>query len=254
MRETSTWVGLLVGLGGILLGNALEGGSIFALLQGTAAFIVVGGTLGAVLVGARAEDLRTARQILPWIWRRDLGLNAATVSAEIVQAATLARKETLLALEPRINQYSSPFLQKALRLCVDNVDPQIIRDVLENEIAVEQERLQAGAKVWADAGGYAPTIGIIGAVLGLIAVMNHLTDTSQLGKGIAVAFVATIYGVALANLVFLPISQKLKRKIQVLSSTKQMVVEGALAVAQGLQPSLIREIVQPFVDPQTRSA
>ena len=247
MTETATVIGLLVGLGGILLGNALEGGSVFSLIQGTAGLIVFGGTIGAVLVASRNEDLRVARQLLPWIWNRGVGFDPMKVSSEIVNAAQQARKESLLSLEGKINSFTSGFLQKALRMSVDNVDPAVMREILETDIAVEEEKLMAGAKVWADAGGFAPTIGIIGAVLGLIAVMNHLTDTSQLGKGIAVAFVATIYGVASANLVFLPISQKLKRKIRLLSQYKQMIVEGSVAISQGLSPSTIRELVQPFV-------
>lgn len=248
MTETATVIGLLIGLGGILLGNSLEGGSIFALMQGTAGFIVFGGTLGAVLVASRNEDLRVAKQLLPWIWKKGVGFDPMKVSSEIVQAAQQAKKESLLSLEAKIGSYNSGFLQKALRMSVDNVDPQIIREVLETDISVEEDKLMAGAKVWADAGGFAPTIGIIGAVLGLIAVMNHLTDTSQLGKGIAVAFVATIYGVASANLIFLPIAAKLKRKIKLLSQYKQMIVEGTIAISQGLNPSIIREIVRPFVD------
>ena len=246
--ELATWLGLALGFGGILLGNFLEGGSIGALIQGTAAFIVFGGTFGAVLVASRTEDLRVAGKIFPWIWKRDFDFDPHKLSAEIIQVAQLARKETLLAVEAKLPTLSSEFLRRALRLCIDNVDPKIVREILETEVHVEEERLMAGARVWSDAGGYSPTIGIIGAVLGLIAVMSHLTDTSQLGKGIAVAFVATIYGVASANLLFLPISQKLKRKIKLNSNYKHMVIEGVMALAQGISPTLIRDVVHPFLE------
>jgi chemotaxis protein MotA len=248
MTETATLIGLALSLGGILIGNALEGGSIFALVQGTAAFIVFGGTAGAVFVGTRAEDLRVAKRLFKWVWRRGVEFDPQKVSSEIVEAAKKAKTESPLALEADIPKYSSPFMQKAVRLAIDNVDPKIMREILETDIHVEEEKLLAGARVWADAGGYAPTIGIIGAVLGLIAVMNHLTDTSQLGKGIAVAFVATIYGVASANLLFLPMSQKIKRKVKLISQYKQMIVEGSIAITQGLSPTIVREIVHPFLE------
>jgi chemotaxis protein MotA len=143
---------------------------------------------------------------------------------------------------------SDPFLQNVIRSVVDGLDSQIIRAIYEKQIQLDEERLLAGAKVWMDAGGYAPTIGIIGAVLGLIQVMGNLTDTSKLGSGIAVAFVATIYGVGAANLIFIPLSNKLKKLVATEMKTKEMILEGGLSILSGLTPSLIEIKLKAFME------
>ncbi|MNS53209.1 Chemotaxis protein PomA [compost metagenome] len=174
---------------------------------------------------------------------------------DVVECARIAKKETLLAVEPRLIRIRDPFLKKILRNVVDGTDPAAIRDIFETEIESEEEELLGGAKIWTDAGGYAPTIGIIGAVLGLIHVMGNLTDTSKLGGGIAVAFVATVYGVSSANLLFLPMGTKLKKRVLAYSREKQMILEGALMIAAGAQPFVLEQKMQAFVtDSETKSA
>jgi chemotaxis protein MotA len=244
--QVSTVVGLLIGLGGILAGNLLEGGSLGSLFQLTAAMIVFGGTLGAVVVSNRSEDLKLALNALKQVFTGDESAQRTTLANEIVQSAELVRRENILALDKTINKFSDPFMRTVYRFAIDGVDAETLRKVFEAEIAVSERRKLAAAKIWADAGGFAPTVGIIGAVLGLIGVMANISDTDSLGKGIAVAFVATIYGVGSANLVFIPVSNKLKSLIRFRSETERMILEGALAVVGGMNPFLIQQKMRSF--------
>jgi chemotaxis protein MotA len=176
----------------------------------------------------------------------------AKLVKEIIEAAQIARKESILALERKLNGFSNPFMQNVFRFVIDGVEPNTLRDIFESEIAMEEESLNAGAKIWTDAGGYAPTIGIIGAVLGLIHVMQNMSDTSKLAGGIAVAFVATIYGVGSANLILLPIGNKIKRRIEKQIEIKVMVLEGAVGIMNGMNPFIIEEKLRAFVDEDTQ--
>lgn len=244
--QITTVLGLIIGIGGILIGNVLEGGSMSSLLQVTAFLIVFGGTLGATMLANRAEDLRMALNYLKLVFRESDMEERAKIAEEIIQAAQLARRESVLSLEQSLPKFRDPFMRTVYRFVIDGVDPEVLRRVFEEEISVGERRKLAAAKVWADAGGFAPTIGIIGAVLGLISVMANITDTALLGHGIAVAFVATIYGVGSANLIFLPISNKMKTMIRYRSETERMILEGALAVVGGLNPYLIEQKVRAF--------
>ena len=244
--QMSTVLGLILGIGGILVGNFLEGGSVGSLLQLTAALIVFGGTLGAVMVSNRVEDLRSAWASLRSVFRANEAAERDLIAKEIIQTAQLARRESLLALEKSVNGFRDPFMRSVYRFAVDGVDPEVLRRIFSEEIVLNERRKMAAAKVWSDAGGFAPTIGIIGAVLGLISVMANLSDTAMLGQGIAVAFVATVYGVGSANLIFLPISNKLKVLIKFRSETEYMILEGALAVVGGLNPYLIEQKMRGF--------
>ena len=188
----------------MLLGQALEGGTIRSILQLTAAVIVFGGTLGAVLVSSSASDVLATARSLPGAFV-DTAEHADTVIESVVRYARIARKDGILALEDEVQQEADPLLQKGLSLAVDGVQAKALRDMLEMDVAAAEERDLIPVRVWDSAGGYAPTVGILGAVLGLIHVMENLTDPSKLGAGIAVAFVATVYGVGTANLVFLPL-------------------------------------------------
>jgi chemotaxis protein MotA len=246
--QITTVLGLIVGIGGIILGNMLEGGSTGSLIQVTAAMIVFGGTFGAVVVSNRSEDLRLGLNFLRHAFGGSETAERAGIAKEIVATAQLARKESLLSLEKNISKFQDPFMRSVYRFAIDGVDPEVLRRLFEEEISVGERRKMAGAKVWADAGGFAPTIGIIGAVLGLISVMANITDTSMLGQGIAVAFVATIYGVGSANLVFIPLSNKLKTLIRFRAETERMILEGALAVVNGLNPYMIEQKMRSFTN------
>lgn len=241
-----TVLGFLIGIGAIFFGNLLEGGHPDSLIQATAALIVFGGTFGAVMVSSRAEDIKLAARYFKKIFRNNDVKERSRIAEEIVQSARLARKESILSLQNKITGFSDPFMRSIFRFVIDGADADAIRRVFQDEIEITERKHLAAAKVWSDAGGFAPTIGIIGAILGLIHVMANLTDTSSLGQGIAVAFVATIYGVASANLIFLPISNKLKTLIRYRTETEQMVLEGAIAVVSGMNPYLIEQKVQAF--------
>lgn len=244
--QMTTVIGLVIGIGGILIGNLLEGGQISSLFQATAAFIVFGGTLGAVIISHRKEDLKLALSYLRLAFSGAESGERAAIAKEIIQAAQLVRRESILSLESNLGKFRDPFMRTVYRFVIDGVDPEVLRRVFEEEIAINERRKLSAAKVWADAGGFAPTIGIIGAVLGLISVMTHISDTALLGQGIAVAFVATIYGVGSANLIFIPLSNKLKSLIRFRSETEQMILEGAVAVVSGLNPYLIEQKIRSF--------
>ena len=245
--DTLTFLGLVVGIGGIILGNAIEGGHLGSLIQLAAAFIVFGGTWGATLVANTMEDFRLGMRLFVNAFFSNDEEALQTVADEIVLAAQLARKESILAVEPRLATFSNDYMKNVFRFMIDGTDPAVLREIFEKEMELDESRQLAGAKIWTDAGGFAPTIGIIGAVLGLIHVMANLADTSALGQGIAVAFVATIYGVGSANLVFLPIAKKIRRKVQLQIEIKQMIVDGAVAILTGLSPYIIEEKIRAYV-------
>ncbi len=241
-------LGLIVGIGGILLGNLLEGGHAGSLVQFAAAVIVFGGTAGAVMLSNRKQDLNIGLQFLKKVFNDTSLETEAEIRREIMECVRIARKESLLSIEPRISKMKDPFLQAVMRSIVDGVDASIVRDIYENRIDIEEDKQISAAKIWSDAGGFAPTIGIIGAVLGLIHVMGNLSDTSKLGAGIAVAFVATVYGVGSANLIFLPIGNKVKKIIAHDMRIKRMILDGGIGIQSGLTPSQIDIKLRSFSD------
>jgi chemotaxis protein MotA len=242
-----TIFGILVALLGIVGGQILEGGHVSSIIQLTAALIVFGGTAGAVMVSTTRKDLKTGLNLLKLGFSDKHDEDPEIIIREIIGAAQTSRKESILALEKQLPSYSSPFMKDVFRFVIDGVDPTNLRDIFETQIANEEANLNAGAKIWTDAGGYAPTIGIIGAVLGLIHVMENLSDTSKLGAGIAVAFVATVYGVGSANILFLPLGGKIKRKIHIQLEHKQMILEGALGIMAGLNPFIIEQKLRTYL-------
>ena len=231
-------VGALLGAGLVLGGHGLEGGSIQSLLQGAAAVIVFGGTLGAVVVSFPLRDLRAAVSNLRHLIVDDAPAPEATV-AIVGRFATRARKEGLLALEDDADRVTDPFLKRALALAIDGMPAATMRAMLDDEIGAREEAEEVPARVFEAAGGYAPTIGILGAVLGLIHVMENLSEPGNLGSGIAVAFVATVYGVGSANLIFLPIATKLRTIAAREARRREVIIEGILAIQEGLNPRLI---------------
>ena len=250
--DLSSIFGIALGIGGIFLGHIIESGHAGSLIQATAAFIVFGGTLGATVASHRGEDLRRAMSLFFLAFRRDDEQRRHKIAREIVDCAKVARKESILAVEAKLKTFTSDYMKMVFRFVVDGVESERIKEVFVSDVDIDEERKMAAAKVWADAGGFAPTIGIIGAVLGLIHVMSNLTNTAELGKGIAVAFVSTIYGVGSANLIFLPIANKIRRKIKVESEERLMIVEGAISVLNGLNPYVIREKMQSYISSEER--
>src|SRR5690606_10027715 len=230
--------GLILSIAAIVIGNALEGGHLESLLQATAFLIVLGGTFGAVMVQTPAAVFRLALQRVAWVFVPPKVDNDQTIQTILTWSNT-ARREGLLALEALIEEQEDPFVAKGLQLLVDGSEPEAIRRVLEVELETREHQEQQAAKVFEAMGGYAPTVGIIGAVLGLIHVMSNLSEPSKLGQGIAVAFVATIYGVGSANFIFLPIANKLKGLLHAQMRSWEMLIEGFTSIAEGENPRAI---------------
>ncbi|GLT23114.1 MULTISPECIES: flagellar motor protein [Zoogloea] len=243
--DSISLIGITLALAAILVGQVLEGGHVGSLIQPTAFLIVIGGTLGAVMLQSSLKVFRLGMQMVRWVFVPPR-LDHDALIAEVVRWSNVARKEGLLALESQIPAIDDPFIQKGLQLLVDGVEPDRLREVLEVEIDTWEGQMKQGAKIWEAAGGYAPTIGILGAVMGLIHVMENLSDPSKLGSGIAVAFVATIYGVGSANLIFLPVSKKLLGVIGTLTSMREMLVDGLVGIANGDNPRIIESRLKGY--------
>ncbi|MCD5973442.1 MULTISPECIES: flagellar motor protein [Pseudomonas] len=240
-------IGIILAFVAIVGGNYLEGGHLSALLNGPAALIVIGGTLAASMLQAPMSAFKRAIQIAVWILfppRIDL----ASGVDRVINWSMTARKEGLLGLESVADAEPDSYARKGLQLLVDGAEPQAIRSILEVDFMTQEHRDIQAAKVFESMGGYAPTIGIIGAVMGLIHVMGNLADPSQLGSGIAVAFVATIYGVASANLILLPVANKLKSIALRQSRYREMLLEGLLSIAEGENPRSIELKLQGFME------
>ena len=239
-------VGLTLGIAAIVVGQVLEGGHLSSLFQPTAFLIVVGGTLGAVMLQSPLRTFVDGMRMGRWVFVPPV-VSPETIIDQVASWSAVARKEGLLTLENQIDALPDPFMRKGLQLLVDGVEPVRLREVLEVEIGVWEAQLRQSARIWDAAGGYAPTIGILGAVMGLIHVMENLSDPSRLGAGIAVAFVATIYGVGFANLVFLPIAKKLGAHIVTLTTQREMFVDGLVGIANGDNPRIIASRMQGYV-------
>ena len=238
--------GLILGIVAIVGGQVLEGGHVASLAQPTALLIVLGGTMGAVMLQSPYAVFLRGIRMVSWVWFPPV-VEYRQVISQVSAWSHIARREGLLALENTMNQIKDDFVRKGLQLLVDGAEPERLREVLEVEINTFEEQMKLSARIWEAAGGYSPTIGIMGAVLGLIHVMENLTEPSKLGAGIAVAFVATIYGVGLANLVFLPMSNKLKAHINRLIVQREMIVDGLLGIANGDNPRIIESRLQGYI-------
>jgi chemotaxis protein MotA len=231
-------IGILVSLGALLLGNLLDGGDVSSLLNGPALIIVFGGTIGATLLQFPPRVFLRSLSMLRWIFKpRKLELEAHI--AQIVSWSHLARRKGLLGLEELINEIDDPYIETGLQLLVDGKEADEIYDAMELDINIGENRDYQAARLFEAMGGYAPTVGILGAVMGLIHVMENLSDPGLLGKGIATAFVATIYGVASANLLFLPIANKLKAHVFAENQVKEMIALGIAAIARNENPKNI---------------
>jgi len=217
-----------------------------ALVSAAAFMIVVMGTIAAICVQTPLSVMKHALSILPWIMKPP-ALQPEQMIRKMVDWSNVARKQGLLGLEPVLNQESDAFVRKALQLVVDGSEPDTIRGVMEVELDTREHADTLGAKVFEGMGIYSPTLGIIGAVLGLMAVMQNLADPSKLGHGIAAAFTATVYGIGLANLFFLPISAKLKVAIQAQTQVREMIIEGMISIAQGENPRSIESKLQGYL-------
>ncbi len=239
-------LGLLLGIVAIIGGQLLEGGHVASLSQPTALLIVLGGTMGAVMLQSPYATFVRGMRMVRWVWYPP-DVDYLQLIKQVSNWSQVSRREGLLALEGVIVLLKDDFSRKGLQLLVDGAEPERLREVLEVEISTYEEEMKLSARIWEAAGGYSPTIGILGAVMGLIHVMENLSDPSKLGAGIAVAFVATIYGVGLANLVFLPMSNKLKSHINRLIVQREMIVDGLVGIANGDNPRIIESRLQGYI-------
>jgi chemotaxis protein MotA len=251
--DLATISGLVLAFAAILGGQALEGGKVDSLLQPTAAIIVLGGTFGACLVQFPLAVVITSFKSLIKVFLEPKVDNKQVIS-EIIRFANKARKEGIISLEAESREASDPFLKRALIMAVDGVEPKILRETMEMEIGNMEEEIEHPIKFWEAAGGYSPTIGIIGAVLGLIHVMENLSDPSKLGAGIAVAFVATVYGVSLANIIYLPFAGKLKMKAKSQMLAKEIMLVGVISILEGENPRLIEDKLKSFLSQKEQEA
>jgi chemotaxis protein MotA len=247
MRSTSvryvpdlvSFLGLAVSLAGVVGGLLLEGGEVADISQATGGLIVFGGTLGAVFLTTPGGQLLMAARALKLVFfepRRSM----RDITDLILMFANKARKGGIVSLEPEVEALDDPFLRKAMQLAVDGTEIATLRSIMESQIVAAADKGQSCARVYESAGGYAPTVGIIGAVLGLIQVMKHLQQIDQVGHGIAVAFVATVYGVASANLLFLPAAGKIRARTRETTRVQEMLLDGVCGIAQGLNPKMIQ--------------
>jgi chemotaxis protein MotA len=245
--DRASFIGIAFGIAAVVAGNTIDGGKIETMLQPTAALVVFGGTLGAVLLSFSFRDVVAAFLSLRSVFfGRDIDSDAIIRAS--VRYALLARRKGLIALEPELVKAPDPFFAKTLKLAVDGTDPKVLRELAEQENLTFEEQRRRIARVYETAGGFAPTIGIVGAVLGLIHVMQNLSDPAKLGSGIAVAFVATIYGVGSANLLILPVSKKLVHALHRDLAAREMMVEAVLGIQSGINPLYLEERLRAFVE------
>lgn len=242
-----TIIGLIVAIVAIFGGQLLEGGSIYALINPAAFLIVVGGSFGAVMVQTHLKTFTKSLKIIFWIFKPPVQPMAEGV-LKVTAWSHMARREGLLGLEKSIDQSMDPYILKGLNMLVDGNDPEAIRNAMYIELDVTIKRLLNASKVYESLGGYSPTIGIVGAVLGLIHVMGNLANPELLGAGIATAFVATIYGVGFANLFFLPVYHKLRAIIAEKSQYMEMILEGIAFIAEGENPRVIEMKLEGYVE------
>lgn len=244
--DLTSILGPVVGIGLILLGQIMEGGDPTKLIQVTAFLIVIGGSLGAVIMSFPLPTLKLAIEMVKDVYF-NLNVDMDSTISEILKFAQKARKEGIIALEKDAKNASDPLLTMGLEAVSDGSDPVLVQSMMENQLARLEEKVAGGSKVWESFGGYTPTLGIVGAVLGLIHVMENLNDPSKLGSGIAVAFVATIYGLIAANIFFIPFSSKIKFKYQQMFLKKEIIIEGVLSIQAGESPALIERKLQAFL-------
>ncbi|MCY0888110.1 MAG: flagellar motor protein [Alicyclobacillaceae bacterium] len=251
--DIATLVGVIVAIAGLVGGFTLDGGSITALLQPTAALIVFGGTIGATLTSSSLKTFLGVGKYLK-ISLFSKSVDFLDVIDQLVGLATIARREGILALEERIENFPDEFLKGGVRLVVDGVDPELVKSMMETELSYVEQRHEAGAKMFESAGGFAPTMGIIGTVMGLIHVLGNLSSVATLGPQIATAFTATLYGVASANVLWLPIANKLKERNAAEMLLREIMLEGVLSIQAGENPTILGQKLRAFLAPTARTA
>lgn len=249
--DLASIIGLLLGFGMLLSAYVLEHGVLSALLQPTAAMIVFGGTIGAVMVSFSMDDVKQATKLFKIIFA-EKKYEVGELIGILCGFAEKARREGLLSLERETASIDDEFLRQGIQLVVDGTDPALVRDILETQIDFTEQRHKVGADLFESAGGYSPTMGIIGTVMGLVQVLGNLSNPDELGPSIAVAFIATLYGVSFANLCWLPFGHKLKLKSKQERFMREIALEGILSIQAGDNPSIVREKLRAFLSAKVR--
>lgn len=249
--DLASLIGSILGITGVVGGQILEGGHLSQIMQGTAAIIVLGGTIGAMLLSFPVQDIKKAVSMIPSVYL-NVNLDVRPTIDEIIRIATIARKEGVLAVEGQKDSIQNPLFKKTIKYVIDGFEPNTVKEIIDTEIFLAFEEEENAGKVFEGAGGYAPTIGIIGAVLGLIHVMGLLDQPDKIGEGIATAFVATVYGVGVANLIFIPWGTKMKRKASQRMMAKEVVKLGVIGIQEGLNPHFLQEKLEVFVEEHLR--
>jgi chemotaxis protein MotA len=249
--KASTAIGIGLAVVGLLLGAMMEGSQIAAFIDPPAILIVFGGTLGATLASTSMESIKR----IPGLYKRAMSAEHQDLSGRVellVSLAEKARREGLLALESGVADLDDEFTRKGLQLVVDGTEPEVILQVLENEIDGASGRAASDRTIFEKAGGFAPTMGILGTVLGLVHVLQNLDQPSTLGPAISGAFIATLYGVGSANVIFLPVAAKLHHIADAETSLRELTIEGLLAIQAGDNPRVVAEKLEAFVPPEER--
>ncbi len=249
--DVTTITGIITGFAALMIAFVMEGGTPGSLLSVTAALIVLGGTLGATAISFTLEELKKAPLLLKIAFQKQ-EYDFLSLIDNVVHLADKARREGLLSLEQNLNEIEDPFLRFGIQLVIDGVEGTLLRDLLETEIYCMDERHNNGIAIFEAAGGYSPTMGIIGTVMGLVNVLGHMDDPSSIGPAIAMAFIATLYGISFANLFWLPIGAKLKSKHKAERLYRELSMEGILSLQAGENPAFIREKLRVFLDRKSR--
>ncbi len=250
--EPMTIIGLVVGIGAIIGGALMEGAHISSLFAPSALMLIAGGTFGSTVTCYTLHQVLDTAKKMGLLIRKP-GIEPSEITDMFVQLATVARKEGILALENQKLKVDHPFLRRGLRLVIDGTNPELVKQIMMTEIYVEEEGLKTSSDVFKTAGGFSPTMGIIGTVIGLIHVLGNLSDPDSLGPSIAMAFIATLYGVSFANLVFLPISKKFATIAKEEAMSRTMIVEGVLSLYGGDSPHIVKQKLMSFMSEKTKA-
>lgn len=245
----TTIIGIIIASGCLVLAFVEEGGSITALLSPTAALIVLGGTIGATTMCFSLQEIKTVPKLLKITMFQKLPDEISLIN-QIVEISEKVRREGILYLEQQLDQIEDSFMRKGIQLVVDGTDPEMVRMIMETEVYAIQERHEIGSGIFETAGGFAPTMGIIGTVMGLVNVLSNLESPETLGPSIALAFIATLYGIGTANILWLPIAAKLKNFSKKEDMLREIMLEGILSVQAGYNPVLVRERLTAFLKPK----
>ncbi len=249
--DVSTVLGLIVALGSVVLGFVLEGGHLSGLVNVSAALIVFGGTFGATCISLPMSQILSIPALLRQVIFSQM-MKPQEAIDQLVALSKVARRNGLLALQSEMEKVSDRFLRRALQLVVDGGDPDEVRHTLEIELVAQERRHAGGEAVFSSMGAYAPTLGVLGTVMGLVHMLARLDEPGKMGPAIAAAFIATMYGVGSANVIFLPLAAKLKTNSKAETQLRELIMEGILGMQAGANPLALEERLKSFLSPKQR--